>query len=50
MTTVTTVTGLAQSVSFADVTAGVLSLAAGLIVLYLLIKGVKIIFHMLKNG
>ena len=45
----TTVTGLASGISFADVSGGVLAVAAGLVTLYLLIKGVRTIFGMLKR-
>ncbi|OIR10928.1 hypothetical protein GALL_70960 [mine drainage metagenome] len=49
MTPVTTITGLAGSISFADMTAGVLAVFSAGIAVVLIIKGAKTVVHALKG-
>jgi hypothetical protein len=46
----TTVAALASSVSYSDVTTGVLTLGGGLVGLMLIVYGVKTIVRMVKSG
>lgn len=46
----TTILALASSVSYADITAGVLALGGGLVSLALIIYGTKLVVGMVKSG
>lgn len=48
MGAITTVTGLAQSISFTDTTSGVLAIGAGLIALALVVFGVRKVIALVR--